>query len=84
MVEQFRHSYFQEVHCPIGYPAQMDDQQSTTETIPHLEGNVFANSELFGCVYGDCHDDTLVASQPEFAIVANLLKLPPMSTLFLI
>lgn len=84
MVEQFRYSCFQALHCPKGYPAQMYDQQLTTETIPPLEGNVVANSGLFGSVYGDCHDDNFVAAQPEFAIRPKLLKLPPMSTLFLI
>lgn len=84
MAEKFRYSCFKVLHCPKGYPAQMDDQQLTIETIPHLEGNAVANSGLFGWVYGDCHNDNLVASQPELAIVPKLLKLPPMWTLFLI
>ena len=82
MVEQFQYSCFQALHCSKGYPAQMDDEQLTTETIPHLEGNDVANSGLFSCVYCGCHDDNLVVSQPEFAIVPKLLKLPAMSTLF--
>jgi len=83
MVEQLRYCCFQAVHCPKGYPAQMDDQHLTTETAPHLEGKVVANSGLFGSVYGDCHDN-VAAVQPEFAVVPKILRLPPMSTLFLI
>lgn len=74
VVEQFQYFCFQSLHCPKVYPVQMDDQQ-IAETIRHLEGNVVANGGLFGCVYGDCHDDILAASQSESSVVPKLLRL---------